>query len=657
MKTRTILILLFLPLFWIHSSGNNPGLSYQAVLRDSNGEALSNTNLLIRFSLTDQNGEIQYEETHQTTTDEFGMISLFIGQGNPIEGDFAVAVVNPNLALEIRIQLEDGQEIDLGRSTLGGVPFAYSTIDKQHLVIKDTLPGGIEIGLTGSDSSVFIVAGGSVLQKLTLTDLGKNVEIGLTHDGTKVVVDRNASNELQNLNIVPSAQQAGSFDIWLDPQPGGGLIKKLLPDSDDQNEIEMLKKVFPPGAGVAANLQIVNKKSGKVINQTLLLDEDPNNELQKLNIPMIGQQPGESICITLSGTKTVFETSTDGSLTEKEVPTVDTIYVPNGLQELICEDDSIFLTQGKNKIPLSKFRGEGSGQADDDPDPTNELQKISKDGNAISLNKGGMTVVLNDDDAENELQTISKNGNSISLNKNGGKIDLNDDSPTNELQELSLNGSTLRISGSNSSVSLDDISPWVRSGNNVATEGKILADGLCLDNERLVFDAGTLSFRYGNGSNSDGLEISVENGFGPVMTFIAPNGSVLGQIKPDGEGGIAIFSNSGQIQQKKLSSSTLEWQITGSNELHDGRSTIEFPESWTKRNFNPDQVTVILTPKSGKSKGMAVVNKTRTSVEVMELFDGKGNYAFDYLIQLDSITPFENGRIKKEITESEHPGF
>ncbi|MCB0667110.1 MAG: hypothetical protein KDC80_14875 [Saprospiraceae bacterium] len=653
MKTRTILILLFLPLFLIHSVGNNPGLSYQAVLRDSNGEVLSNTSLLIRFSLSDQNGGIQYEETHQTTTDDLGMISLFIGQGNPIEGDFAIAMVNPNVELGIRIQLEDGQEIDLGRSALGGVPFAYSTIDKQHLVIKDTLPGGIEIGLTGSDSSVFIGAGGSVLQKLTLTDLGKNVEIGLTHDGTKVVVDRNASNELQNLNIVPSTQQAGSFDIWLDPQPGGGVLKELLPDSDDQNEIEMLKQKPVTNSSVA--IQIVNKKSNQKINQIILNDNDPNNERAEVSDPFINEDV--ETCWTITSYKTIYETLSDGTVVEKRIPIAKEICVPNSIQELICENDSIFLTQGKNKIPLSKFRGEGSGQEDDDPDPTNELQKISKDGNAISLNKGGMTVVLNDDDAENELQTISKNGNSISLNKNGGKINLNDDSPTNELQELSLDGNTLKISGSNSSVSLDDISPWVRSGNNVTTEGKILADGLCLDNERLVFDAGTLSFRYGNGSNSDGLEISVENGFGPVMTFIAPNGSVLGQIKPDGEGGIAIFSNSGQIQQKKSPTSTLEWQITGSNELRDGRSTIEFPESWTKRNFNPDQVTVILTPKSGKSKGIAVVNKTRTSVEVLELFEGKGNYAFDYLIQLDSIVPFENGRIKKEIPESEHPGF
>jgi hypothetical protein len=41
----------------------------------------------------------------------------------------------------------------------------------------------------------------------------------------------------------------------------------------------------------------------------------------------------------------------------------------------------------------------------------------------------------------------------------------------------------------------------------------------------------------------------------------------------------------------------------------------------------------MLTPLSASSKGLAVIQKGLTSIEVQELFDGKGNYDFDYEIK------------------------
>ncbi|MCB0845209.1 MAG: hypothetical protein KDE26_18295, partial [Bacteroidetes bacterium] len=48
---------------------------------------------------------------------------------------------------------------------------------------------------------------------------------------------------------------------------------------------------------------------------------------------------------------------------------------------------------------------------------------------------------------------------------------------------------------------------------------------------------------------------------------------------------------------------------------------------------NPETMTVILTPLSAKSKGLAVIEKTGEGFTVQELFEGEGNYSFDWEVK------------------------
>jgi uncharacterized protein YbjQ (UPF0145 family) len=71
-------------------------LNYQAVILDPNaidipgasisGQPLSKGNVCLRFSLLNTAGGVDYEETQQSTTDEFGLVSLTIGTGTPSSG-------------------------------------------------------------------------------------------------------------------------------------------------------------------------------------------------------------------------------------------------------------------------------------------------------------------------------------------------------------------------------------------------------------------------------------------------------------------------------------------------------------------------------------------------------------------------------------------
>lgn len=67
-------------------------------------------------------------------------------------------------------------------------------------------------------------------------------------------------------------------------------------------------------------------------------------------------------------------------------------------------------------------------------------------------------------------------------------------------------------------------------------------------------------------------------------------------------------------------------------------------------------LTVILTPLSGSSKGLAVINKSGSGFEVVELFDGKGNYEFDWEIKAVR-KGYENYRVIRDESESRPGGL
>ena len=59
------------------------GVGYQGVATDANGIELVNQSISIRASVLSgsANGTVEWQETHSTTTDTFGLFALTIGQG------------------------------------------------------------------------------------------------------------------------------------------------------------------------------------------------------------------------------------------------------------------------------------------------------------------------------------------------------------------------------------------------------------------------------------------------------------------------------------------------------------------------------------------------------------------------------------------------
>ena len=67
------------------------GINYQALVRDNDGNPLSNTSVGIKISIYQGSvsGSIVFEEEFSPNTNQFGLVNLVIGQGALISGDFA----------------------------------------------------------------------------------------------------------------------------------------------------------------------------------------------------------------------------------------------------------------------------------------------------------------------------------------------------------------------------------------------------------------------------------------------------------------------------------------------------------------------------------------------------------------------------------------
>ena len=134
-KLLTLLVVLCSATFFAQTSG----ITYQAVILNPEGQHIPgynnerspvvNRNICMRFTIhTGANNE--YQETQQTTTDEFGMVNLIIGTGSPAGGSAAtfgdiVWDGNPkNLHVEVSLTGICSTFLEISDQPLTAVPYA-----------------------------------------------------------------------------------------------------------------------------------------------------------------------------------------------------------------------------------------------------------------------------------------------------------------------------------------------------------------------------------------------------------------------------------------------------------------------------------------------------------------------------------------------------
>ena len=272
---KKLLTLAFVCLAYATSFGQNvpQGIAYQAVavkdgaysVAGQNPQAIywSNKEIKVRFTIFDTypNGSSQYSEVHTTSTDEYGVFNLIIGQGSGLSGDFTTIPWELGDAhLQVEIDFENKNTFTLtALEKFWSVPYAFVTNETgtsntdsalaalnnkfQYLKDrdKDTVIGNEGISyqaldslnkalkaeiaaLRFSDKDTVI---GNELQTLSVT--GDSVTIS---DGNTVVINHPANldnvpaNEIQTISLVNDTIRLNN---------GGGVIPMTAIKSDLDN--------------------------------------------------------------------------------------------------------------------------------------------------------------------------------------------------------------------------------------------------------------------------------------------------------------------------------------------------------------------------------------------------------------------------------------
>ena len=108
------------------------GFNYQAVARNASGGLLVNQNVNVRISIISgtATGTIQWQETHNPTTNQFGLFTIIIGQGTStgvgtVATFSAIDWATSNHYLKVEVDYTGGTNyLDMGTLQLWSVPYA-----------------------------------------------------------------------------------------------------------------------------------------------------------------------------------------------------------------------------------------------------------------------------------------------------------------------------------------------------------------------------------------------------------------------------------------------------------------------------------------------------------------------------------------------------
>ena len=156
---KLLLILLCLPFIGFAQSVPQ-GINYQAVARDANGDVMMNQVLTIQFSIISDiiNSTISWQETHQDTTNDYGLFTAIIGQGATTNGGSSATFDVIDWASSTHFLKVEMNGVDMGTTQLMSVPYSIYTETADNIDPTDEL----QI-LSISGDTVFISGGNYVI--------------------------------------------------------------------------------------------------------------------------------------------------------------------------------------------------------------------------------------------------------------------------------------------------------------------------------------------------------------------------------------------------------------------------------------------------------------------------------------------------------------
>ena len=202
--------------------------NYQGVARTEQGDPIKNQNLKLKIAVlpTEDATVSEYEEIQSVKTNEFGLYSLQIGNGEAVLGDMkTVKWETGNKYIRVAIDPKGGNDFTvIGTSQLLSVPYAIYA-DKAGQAREtvgghtgDTRSGAVSTSATGTGTVNYLTkfTAANTIYNSQIFDNGTNIGIGTTSPQSRMHITTSAGNQehlrMENL----SSTSWGKFIFYND---------------------------------------------------------------------------------------------------------------------------------------------------------------------------------------------------------------------------------------------------------------------------------------------------------------------------------------------------------------------------------------------------------------------------------------------------------
>ncbi len=418
--------------FTIIALGQAPEkFQYQTVVRDNLGAVLANQNVSFRLNIikSNPNGIIQYSESHNATTNDFGLVNLAVGGGTVLNGNFTSIDWGTDLHfLQLEFDPAGGSSFSpMGTTQLLSVPYALSSKMATSMELNDL------INVQGNP------ANGQILKWDGANWIPANDSTG----GAPIVYSAGNGIAISGGNVISA--DLGTDIATSEIQNAAVTNAKIANNAVGSNQLIN-------GAVTAAKLDQMAASNGEVLKW--------NGVAWQPQTDNAGASYSAGTGIAFSGGNVISaDLGTDISTSEIQSNAVTTAKINNGavtgakIDQMAATNGQVLKWNGSTWLPQNDNAGTtyiagtginitGSTIANTAPDQT------------VSLTGAGAT-------------SISGTYPNFTITSTDNVNDA-DNNPTNELQSLSLSATTLSLSPSGGSVNLSAFSPiWGTSGSNI----------------------------------------------------------------------------------------------------------------------------------------------------------------------------------------------
>ena len=233
--------------------------SYQAVIRDGNGTLVNSGKVGLKFTLLN-GGKDYYVETQTAEPNKYGNISVMIGAGTKVSGDFAKVPWNTlDVTLKVEVDVKGGTDYKpLGETKLNSVPYAmyapavgkavgvgsaaksaetlFEVDDRNGRPVFAVTNDGIVVYVDDQDDSKVRRSGFLIVGRDATKGEPAKEYFSVTTDGTQIYVDDEGSDKVRRSGFLITGRDA-TKDGQADYMKVDGTGTTVYVDGQDDSKV------------------------------------------------------------------------------------------------------------------------------------------------------------------------------------------------------------------------------------------------------------------------------------------------------------------------------------------------------------------------------------------------------------------------------------